>query len=53
MVNKETLYDTFLNYSYDQLQELFKQSKTEDEQDFYMALANLVLQREQRKVIGK
>lgn len=54
MNNKEiNLYNIFLNYSYDQLQELFKQSKTKDEQDFYMSLANLVLQREQKKVIGK
>ncbi|GAA0067917.1 hypothetical protein ACSW9V_15125 (plasmid) [Clostridium perfringens] len=53
MSNKNNLYDTFLHYSYNQLQELFKQSKTKDEQDFYMTLANLVLQREQQKVIGK
>lgn len=48
-----TLYDTFLNYSYDDLKGLFKNAKTKEEQDFYMNLANMVLQREQSKVIGK
>lgn len=49
---KETLYDIFLTYSYRELKELFKKSKTKEEQDFYMNLANVVLQREQRKIIG-
>lgn len=54
MENKEnSLYDIFLNYSYSQLKEMFKNAKTKDEQDFYMALANLVLQKEQKKVIGR
>ena len=54
MENKEnSLYDVFLNYSYSQLKEMFKNSKTKDEQDFYMTLANLVLQKEQKKVIGR
>ncbi|HAT4186724.1 TPA: hypothetical protein I9007_002311 [Clostridium perfringens] len=46
------LYKEFLKYEYNELQELFKMAKTKDEQDFYMALANLKLQKEQRKVIG-
>ena len=33
--------------------ELFKEAKTKDEQDFYMALSNIVLQKQQSKVIGK
>gem|GEM_PF-2074051 len=49
---KETLYDIFLTYSYRELRELFKKSKTREEQDFYMNLANVVLQREQRRIIG-
>ena len=54
MENKDLdLYDLFQRYSYSQLKELFKKAKTKDEQDFYMALSNLVLQREQAKVIGK
>ena len=50
---KDELYDIFLRYSYDELKNLFKKSKTKEEQDFYMSLANIVLQREQRKIIGK
>ncbi|MCI6275654.1 MAG: hypothetical protein MR639_02735 [Clostridium sp.] len=54
MENKDNnLYDIFINYSYSQLKELFKNAKTEEEQDFYMTLANLVLQKEQAKVIGE
>lgn len=54
MVDKDiNLYDIFINYSYSQLKELFKNSKTKEEQDFYMTLSNLVLQKEQAKVIGK
>lgn len=54
MVNKDiNLYDIFINYSYSQLKELFKNAKTKEEQDFYMTLSNLVLQKELAKVIGK
>lgn len=54
MENKEKkLYDIFINYSYSQLKTLFKSAKTKEEQDFYMTLSNLVLQKEQAKVIGK
>ena len=45
------LYDEFLKYEYIGL--LFKMAKTKDEQDFYMALCNLKLKKEQRKVIEK
>ena len=34
-------------------EELFKEAKTKDEQDFYMALSNIVLQKQQSKIIGK
>ena len=47
------LYDEFLKYEYIGLKELFKMAKTKDEQDFYMALYNLKLKKEQRKVIEK
>lgn len=50
---ENTLYDMFLKYSYKDLKDLFKNAKTKEEQDFYMSLANMVLQREQAKVIGK
>ena len=54
MENKEIdLYDIFQRYSYSQLKELFKNAKTKDEQDFYMVLSNLILQKQQSKVIGK
>lgn len=51
--NNETLYDIFVNYSYSQLKNLFKNAKTDDERNFYMTLSNIVLQKEQEKVIGK
>lgn len=38
-----------LKYSYNELKDLFKIAKTKEEQDFYMALANLKLQKEQKK----
>ena len=50
---EENLYDIFQKYSYSQLKELFKHAKTKDEQDFYMTLSNMVLQKQQSKVIGK
>ena len=54
MENKnENLYDISKKYSYSQLQKLFKEAKTKDEQDFYMALSNIVLQKQQSKIIGK
>ncbi|MCX0411289.1 hypothetical protein [Clostridium perfringens] len=50
---KINLYNEFLKYKYNELNELFKMAKTKDEQDFYMALCNLTLQREQKKIINK
>ena len=49
--NNANLYNQFLKYSYSELRELFDNAKTKEEQDFYMSMANLVLQREQRRVI--
>ncbi|HBI6929230.1 TPA: hypothetical protein K8N17_002973 [Clostridium perfringens] len=46
------LYNEFLKYEYNELNELFKMAKTKEEQDFYMALCNFKLQNEQKKVIG-
>lgn len=51
--DNKNLYDTFLNYSYSDLMNLFKKAKTKEEQDFYVMLSNLVLKREAKKVIGK
>lgn len=54
MEKKEiNLYDVFMNYSYSEIKDLFKKAKTKEEKDFYMILANMILQREQAKVIGK
>lgn len=50
---KNNLYEQFLKYSYWDLKELFKKAKTKEEQDFYMNLSNMVLQKEQKRVIGK
>ena len=46
------LYDIFKQYSYSDLKEMFKTAKTKEEQDFYITLANIVLQKQQLKVIG-
>lgn len=40
------LYDIFKQYSYSDLKELFKTAKNKEEQDFYIALANIVLQKQ-------
>ena len=54
MKSKENnLYDVFIKYSYSDIMELFQKSKTKEEQDFYANLSNIILQREQKKVIGK
>lgn len=47
------LYDVFKKYSYTDIMELFQNSKTKEEQDFYAYLSNFILLREQMKVIGK
>lgn len=44
------LYKLFQKYSYSQLQELFKKATIKDEQDFYMSLSNILLQKQQSKV---
>ncbi|SHH91576.1 hypothetical protein [Clostridium intestinale] len=54
MENKDiNLYDIFMNYTYNDIMKLFDKSKTKEEQDFYANLGNMILQREQIKVIGK
>ena len=50
---QNSLYEQFLKYSYKDLKELFKKAKTKEEQDFYITLSDLVLQKEQERVIGK
>lgn len=53
MDEKNNLYSLFNKYSYSELKDLFKNSKTKGEQDFYMMLSNFLLQKKQRKVIGE
>lgn len=53
VADNKKLYDSFLNYSYSDLMDLFRKAKTKEEQDFYVMLSNLVLKREAKKVIGK
>ena len=50
---QNTLYEQFLKYSYAELKELFKKAKTKEEQDFYITLSDIILQKEQERVIGK
>ena len=50
-IQHHNLYQEFIGYSYEELQELFKESKTKEEQDFYMTLANLLLKKKQKKII--
>lgn len=47
------LFDIFKSYSYSDVMKLLGNSKDKEEKDFYAALANLILQREQRKIIDK
>ncbi len=49
MNEQNNLYDQFLKYSYYYLEELFKKAKTKEEQDFYITLSEMVLQKEQKR----
>ncbi|MBY7003769.1 hypothetical protein HYI06_06490 [Clostridium botulinum] len=49
---QKNLYHEFLKYSYWDLKELFKKAKTKEEQDFYINLCDMVLQKKQEKIIG-
>jgi hypothetical protein len=49
---QKNLYEQFLKYSYYDLKELFKKAKTKEEKDFYIILSDMVLQKEQERVIG-
>ncbi|BCZ46166.1 hypothetical protein psyc5s11_22330 [Clostridium gelidum] len=50
---QNNLYEQFLKYSYKDLEESFKKTKTKEEQDFYVALSDIILQKEQERAIGK
>ncbi len=48
---KSNLYSEFVKYSYEDLKSILKTCNTNEEKDFYMALANLVLKKEFRKTL--
>ena len=54
MDNKKLeLYDIFFSYTYIDILDLFRKAKNKEEKDFYANILNIILQREQEKVIGK
>ena len=46
---QNNLYEQFLKYSYKDLKELFKKAKTKEEQDFYIALSDIVYKRNKKE----
>lgn len=52
-IDPETLYKDSVSCSYVYLKTLFNNSKTKEEQDFYMKLSNLVLQKRQLEVVNE
>lgn len=50
---KLELYDIFLSYTYKDVMELFRKADNQEEKDFYVSISNIILQREQEKVIGE
>ena len=52
-INPETLYEDSIQCSYSYLKNLFNDSKTKEEQDFYMNLLNVVFQKRQSELINK
>ncbi|MGL5067255.1 MAG: hypothetical protein ACRC6T_05420 [Sarcina sp.] len=54
MLDKKTeLYDMFLSYTYKDVMELLRKANSKEEKDFYASISNIILQREQEKVIGE
>lgn len=54
MDNKKLeLYDLFLSYNYSDIMILFKNAKTKEEKDFYAKISDMILQREQKRVMGE
>lgn len=47
IIKDKEIYEIFLSLSYSQLKDLFRNAKSKQEQEFYMMLSNMVLQREQ------
>ena len=54
MSNKKLeLYDIFLSYTYKEVMELLRKANNKEEKDFYANISNIILQKEQEKVIGE
>ena len=54
MSNKKLeLYDIFLSYTYKDVMEFFRKANNKEEKDFYANISNIILQKEQEKVIGE
>ena len=49
----ENLYETCKNMTDDDLSELLKKSKSDEEQSFYFTISNFFLQQRQKEVIAK
>lgn len=47
------LYKEYKKYSYSELKECFYNAKSKDEQDFYIALSNFLLQKAQEELLKK
>lgn len=50
---KLELYDMFLHYTYKDIMDLFRKANNKEEKDFYASISNIILQREQKRVIGE
>ncbi|MGL4741373.1 MAG: hypothetical protein ACRC41_11300 [Sarcina sp.] len=50
---KLELYDIFLSYTYKDIMQLLRKAKNKEEKDFYANISNIILQKEQEKVIGE
>lgn len=51
-IDPELLYENSVSCPYNLLKKLFKNSELREDQDFYMKLSNMVLQKEQSKILS-
>lgn len=50
---KVELYDLFLTYSYQDVIKLFKGASSKAERDFYAKISDMILQKEQERIMGE
>ncbi|MGL5574582.1 MAG: hypothetical protein ACRDCW_03395 [Sarcina sp.] len=54
MDNKKLeLYDLFLSYTYSDVMILFRNAKSKEEKDFYAKISDMILQKEQKRIMGE